>query len=227
MAKIIKMIDPNTQEQVYPTTSSTLVLNKNGSNIHGIFDKKTDSMMNSVREGVGEVGQSIESIKNLSGMSSISDSIKRLANNVVQIQSNSVKLNIASNLVEQITPRIEGIVSDDIRDQVYKSEELVDLVDNSLNTRVQIIQGTPQTAPRGKELRVGDDGKLYIGLEGVWYVINSTGQKITIDESVNARVTANGTMEILTGNNSFEDTTAILDPSIARNNKENNSVDIS
>lgn len=177
MGKLITLKDRITQESIYPATSSTSVLDSHGGNIMGIFDVKTDKILEKTKQSLGNIKQASTSISKLDGLSNATEKEKSAAKTVVQIQNNQYDTDILIGDSETIQEKFNNAIDKEY--DIYDNMGIIDLIDNVIFKNCQISNEIPTFAPVENEVRMAD-GKLYIGLGKIWYVIDSVGS-ITID----------------------------------------------
>lgn len=205
--KLITMLDPITNDPIYPTTSASLVLNQNGSNIHGIFTKQTETIKSGLKDSIGEIKQTNRAISKLLYLSTSTREQKELADRVVQSSLNLSKAGKLENTVRELEEKATTLIKK-TSDEIYNSSGLIDLVRTVFGSKNFITYGTPKYAPKGKEIRVGIDGKVYIGLYGIWYAINAA-EIIRIDNG-NVEL-ENEAITIINGTGSYKDGKLELD----------------
>lgn len=202
MGKLITLKDRITQEPIYPATSSTSVLDSRGGNIMGIFDAKTDKILEKTKQSLGNIKQASTSIGKLYGLSA-TDKEKSTAKTVVQIQNNQYNTHLLiedSDIIQEIFN--EAIEKDY---DVYDNLEIINFIDNVIFQTCQISNEVPTYAPVKKEIRIAN-GKLYIGLGKIWYVVDSIGS-IIIDTP---NATVSGSTITLRNGSVDENNTLIL-----------------
>ena len=177
MGKLITLKDRITQESIYPTTSSTSVLDSHGGNIMGIFDNNTDKILEKTKQSLGNIKQASISIGKLIGLDNATEKEKSTAKTVVQIQNNQYDTEILVGNSETIQEKFDNAIDKEY--DVYDNIEIINLIDNVIFKNCQISNEVPTYAPVEKEVRIAG-GKLYIGLGKIWYVIDAIGS-ITID----------------------------------------------
>lgn len=157
MSKIVTLLDPITQEAIYPVTSSESVIDKNGSTIGSIIQKQN--------EDIAEFGENIDkeiqdinvvandamkkaeaaakSISTLQGLSNVNTSAETLAELVTQVEQNKsdiarkadmvdtdyVIADIEETLVTNAIRKTEQILTEDEKKQVRANIGAVSIQD--------------------------------------------------------------------------------------------------
>ena len=174
MRKIVTLKDKITQEDIYPIVPDKAVIDKNGSSILGVLDSEAREVFDKMMVSEIKIDSSLNSISGLEGLSLSDNKIKDLADLVVQVERNKEKIELLNEVLVKIGDLLDtGISKSELG--IYENPELIEKVDTEIIKKTYIKFGTPEYKPKGKELRIGDDGKLYIGLNGLWYVIESSG----------------------------------------------------
>lgn len=173
MRKIVTLKDSITQEDVYPITPGKLVLDKNGSNILGVLDSEIRNFSElTIRDEEILMEQSLNKISELSGLDITDENVKELAKLVVENEKTKQGIKTIKEKIEDIKDTLDKL------GDICKSSEVI-----NLSNIIKI--GKPNEIPIGKELRLDEDGNFYIGLDGLWYVVESSsisGKKNWIEE---------------------------------------------
>ena len=174
MRKIVTLKDKITQEDIYPIVPDKAVIDKNGSSILGVLDSEAREVFDKMMVSETKIDSSLNSISGLEGLSLSDDKIKDLADLVVQVERNKEKIELLNEVLVKIGDLLDtGISKSELG--IYENPELIEKVDTEIIKKTYIKFGTPEYKPKGKELRIGNDSKLYIGLDGLWYVVESSG----------------------------------------------------
>ena len=169
MSKIITLKDNITGETIYPTIPHKLVTDFRGSNICGIFDYHSQLLNDNITiHGVDTIKNCNNSIKNLKGLETDS-SIKNLSKCITEnsIVTTSVNLLNSDKDIEELD--LNNYINKD--EDFYNTEEITNLVENTIKSYSYIQENAPQYSPVGKEIRVTEDA-IYIGINGIWYKID-------------------------------------------------------
>ena len=189
MGKIIELKDKITGETIYPITQSDLVLDDKGGNVVGYLEKTSSEITNNCDNALGNIEQSLSSIKQLKGKITSDEGEKVLAETITEFYSISQDLDNLHQLDQIITKYLNNSIKDE---DVYSDYRAKQLIDNVLRQVSYIPKNKPTKAPKGKELRLDEEGNFYIGIDGVWYLINPETSIIS-----NRRATIMGSMLIL------------------------------
>lgn len=175
MNKLITLKDKITGETIYPTTSSNAVIDENGNNICGIVTHTSELFNDIFISGVNEIISKSQAIKSLKGLDTNTEQ-KQLSYCIVDNNTVEKRLEILKDTVDDVNNKLQTTdYIDSYMEDIYDDCGLKSEVDTVIKDRVYIQYGTPQFAPAPdiKELMV-DDNNIYIGINGVWYVINKS-----------------------------------------------------
>ena len=166
MSKLITLIDSNTSEYVYPTTSTNLIIDDNGSSILEFVENSIYEVKFYINNEAANIKQLGNSIKKLKGRTNTEEELD-ISKNVTQIEINKNSIAEINHLSNHVQDNIQTIkISDDTYDEIGVVNVL-----NYLSNTIDLIEyGTPTTSPSRKRIMV-DEKNLYIGLNKTWYVI--------------------------------------------------------
>ena len=167
MSKLITLKDNKTSENIYPTTSTKLVLDDNGNNVLEFVENCIYEVKLYIEEEITNIKQVGESIKNLEGKKSSTKDELVISNCVTQVEINKNRITEINNLSNSAQDRI---LRTKLNDHIYNEIDVVDVLNYLEETTCFIEYGTPSTYPTRKRILV-DDNKLYIGFNEKWYVI--------------------------------------------------------
>lgn len=175
--KIIILKDNNTGEDIFPTIPSNYVLNRLGENIVGILDREFFDYYNTSNNwGTNKIASMLQKIKSLENIES-SSLQRKLSSIVVDNIFNKNRLNYIKDINDNLENKLQNYENDFVNKELgdlCNSQEIINMVENTIESKPFIVYGTPEFAPVGKELMI-DENNIYIGIDGVWYVINKNG----------------------------------------------------
>ena len=184
MGKLITLKDRITGESIYPNIPVTAVINEeNGSNILGEVESKVGEIDKSLNTSLSNITTSLDRIKKLEGLDASKEE-KELALNIVRIQENKRNLETLQTQNSSINSKLKNYIE---KSEVLKNTEVIEEVTDQFDNRVYIRSGnTPTFAPNRRQIRIGTDGHLYVGIGKLWYKSVKTFITITPTSIVNS-----------------------------------------
>ena len=169
MGKLIILKDKITGESIYPRTPAVTVISESGgSNILGYMESKVDDIEENMSISNSKIQTSLDNIKNLKNLTNSTIKNKNLSREVVHIQENK---NSLDSLQEKNDILSENIKNTGVNKSIVTTEtEVLQKTTEIINNKSCIkFDKTPQHSPNGRQVIIGEDGYLYVGVGGVWY----------------------------------------------------------
>lgn len=177
MGKLITLKDRITGESIYPNIPVTAVINEeNGSNILGEVESQIRGIDKSLNTSLSNITTSLDKIKKLEGLDASKEE-KELALNIVRIQENKRNLETLQIQNSDINNKLNDYIE---KSEVLKETDIIEKVTDQFDNRAYIRSGgAPTSAPNRRQIRIGTDGHLYVGIGKLWYKSIKTFTAIT------------------------------------------------
>lgn len=163
MSKIIELKDKNTNESIYPTIPNNLITNFKGTDLCGSFESDINKFSKDMNWCIEKIKENSRAVKSLSGLNTKATT-RQLSRSITENFEISTKL----DTLEKLTTEVDESKFLNKKDDLYNSESFKNTVNSIIGNHIYINNGTPQSAPIGKEIWVDDD-TIYFGINGVWY----------------------------------------------------------
>lgn len=177
MGKLVILKDSITGESIYPQIPITSTINEdNGSNILGHIESEINNINKSLEQSTTTVQTTIDKIKRLEGIEASRSEIE-LAKNIVRIQENKKNIELLNTKNTQLGSKLNDCIE---KSTTPTNNMAVDNVFEQFDSRCYIRSGrTPVYAPSKRQIKIGKDGYLYIGIGKIWYKSVNPLQKLT------------------------------------------------
>lgn len=167
MGKLITLKDRITGESIYPNIPVTAVINEgDGSNILGEVESQVREIDKSLNTSLSNITTSLDKIKKLEGLNASKEE-KELALDIVRVHENKRNLETLQTQNSSINNKLNDTIE---KSEILNETSVIEKSTDNFDNRVYIRSGkVPTYAPNRRQVKIGTDGHLYVGIGKFWY----------------------------------------------------------
>lgn len=168
MGKLITLKDKVTGESIYPNIPVTAVINEEkGSNILGEVESQVREIDKSLNTSLSNITTSLDKIKKLEGLKDANKGEKELALDVVKVHENKRNLETLQTQNSSINNKLSDTIE---KSEILNETGVIEKSTDKFDDRIYIRSGNvPTYAPNKRQVKIGTDGHLYVGIGKFWY----------------------------------------------------------